>query len=167
MPSRVCSIDWKALCTNTRGVINKVLYVKAPPLGPTPYFFICLSGQRSYPFRIYIYIYLLLTNGTPFTYLVQNSASLLTLSYHLNHKTRRFLDFFSALKMNLLSLLDLLGPFLITNRNDRFFYPFIYFTRKIFSRPSKKLKPEKGTPCGLLGEASIRREGHYSEYPQA
>ena len=140
--------------------------MKAPPLGPTPYFFICLSGQRSYPFRIYIYIYiyLLLTNGTPFTYLLQNSASLLTLSYHLKHKTRRFLDFFSALKINLLSLLDLFGPFLIIDQNDRFPYTFIYFTRKLFTRPSKKLKAEKGTPLG--GASSIRIAGHYSEYPQ-
>ena len=56
-----------------REVLNKCLYREAPPRGPTPYPFIYDFSRTRYPLE-----YLLLTNGTPFTYLVQNFASLLT-----------------------------------------------------------------------------------------
>ena len=67
------------------------------------------------------FVYLLLTNGTPFKYLVQNFASLLTAVNALSFKQEsitkieRFLD------------LVLLGPF--TDPNDRFPYHFIYFSQ--------------------------------------
>ena len=55
-----------------REVLNKCLYGEAPPRGPTPYTFTIFHEQGT-PLE-----YLLLTNGTPFTYLVQNFAPLLT-----------------------------------------------------------------------------------------
>ena len=47
------------------GVLNKCLYGKAPPPDPTLYLFLHQFPRRGIPF-----VYLLLTNGTPFTYLV-------------------------------------------------------------------------------------------------
>ena len=47
------------------GVLNKFLYGEAPHRGPTPYPFIYRFSRKRYPF-----VYLLLTNGTPLTYLV-------------------------------------------------------------------------------------------------
>ena len=64
-----------------REVLNKCLYREAPPRGPTPYPFIYHFSRTRYPLE-----YLLLTNGTPFTYLVQNFASLLTAVYALPFK---------------------------------------------------------------------------------
>ena len=54
-------------------------------------------------------VYLLLTNGKPFTYLVQTFTSLLTLTA----------DIFHSHKMDRLALLGL-----FTNRSDRFPVPF-------------------------------------------
>ena len=54
------------------GVLNKCLYGGAPPRGPTPYPFISLFHQKGTPF-----VYHLLTNGSPFTYLVYRFVSLL------------------------------------------------------------------------------------------
>ena len=77
------------------------------------------------------WVYLLLTNGTPFTYLVYNLASLLTavnvrsFKYEKKSQTRTVSRLFFYSHTMLL--------FLFTNRNDRFPNPFIY------------LKPEKGT----------------------
>ena len=65
--------------------------------------------------------------GTPFTYLVQNFASLFTavnalLQIWTNHKTRVFSQLFHSQKMHLLA------PYgLFTDWNDRFPFPFIYF----------------------------------------
>ena len=42
------------------GVLNRILCGEAPPRNPTPY--ITLFDRKGYPF-----VYLLLTNGTPFT----------------------------------------------------------------------------------------------------
>ena len=56
-----------------RAVLNKFSYRKASPRGPTPYPFIYQCSRKRSPS-----VYLLLANGTPFTYLVLNSASLLT-----------------------------------------------------------------------------------------
>ena len=88
------------------------------------------SAPRSNPFfheKGTSYVYLLLTNGTPFTYLVSNFVSLLTVVNALSFKKKsirkieRFLDFFKP-KIHLLALL---GPF--TDPDDRFPYPFIHF----------------------------------------
>ena len=51
------------------GVFNKVLYGEALPRGQTPYPFIYHFCQKRYLFRVPS-IQSLLTNGTPFTYLV-------------------------------------------------------------------------------------------------
>ena len=64
--SQKSGIDFYLGFSRGGGVLNKVLYGEAPPRGPTPYPFIYHFWQKSYPFRIY----LLLTNGTPFTYQV-------------------------------------------------------------------------------------------------
>ena len=100
-------------------VLNNVLNGKVPPRGPTllkkPF-----MTEKGSPF-----VYLLLTNGTPFTYLLWNFTSLLpgvkcgclTFKYEKITKPQRFLDFFTAIKR-----VSLLGLF--TNRNDRFPYPF-------------------------------------------
>ena len=64
--SRKSGIDFYLGFSRGGGVLNKVLYGEAPPRGPTPYPLIYHFWQKSYPFRIY----LLLTNGTPFTYQV-------------------------------------------------------------------------------------------------
>ena len=68
-----------------------------------------------------------LLNGTPFTYLVQNFASLFTavnalLQIWTNHKTRVFSQLFHSQKMHLLAPCGL-----FTDWNDRFPFPFIYF----------------------------------------
>ena len=44
-----------------RGVLNKCLYVEAPPRGPTPHLCIYHFPRKR--------VHLLLTSGTPFTYL--------------------------------------------------------------------------------------------------
>ena len=49
----------------SRGVLDKCLYREAPPRGPTPYPVYTIFHEKGTPF-----VYLLLTNGTPFTYLV-------------------------------------------------------------------------------------------------
>ena len=41
-----------AFYSKPRGVLNKVLYRKAPPQGPAPHFFIQHFCQKRYPFRI-------------------------------------------------------------------------------------------------------------------
>ena len=64
-----------------REVLNKCLYGEAPPRGPTPDPFIYHFPRTRYPLE-----YLLLTNGTPFTYLVQNFAPLLTAVNALSFK---------------------------------------------------------------------------------
>ena len=46
------------------GVLNKVLYRKTPPQGPTPYRIIYHFGRKGTPF-----IYLLLKKGTPLKHL--------------------------------------------------------------------------------------------------
>ena len=57
----------------SRAVLNKFSYGKASLRGPTPYPFMYQCSPKRSPS-----VYLLLTNGTPFTYLVLNSASFLT-----------------------------------------------------------------------------------------
>ena len=47
------------------GVLNKCLYREALPRGPTPYLLYTIFYKKGTPF-----VYLLLTNSTPFTYLV-------------------------------------------------------------------------------------------------
>ena len=49
----------------TRGVLNKVLYGEGPPRGPTPYLLYTILDRKGT-----LFVYLLLTNGIPFTYLV-------------------------------------------------------------------------------------------------
>ena len=74
------------------GVLNKFSHGKAPPRGSTPYPFAILH-EKSTPF-----VYLLLTNGTPSTYLVYNFVFLLTAVNELSFKKEsitqieRFLD---------------------------------------------------------------------------
>ena len=85
------------------------------------------------------FVYVLFANGTPFTYLVQNFASLLTAVNALYFKQE------SIAKKNKINVLGLLGPF--TDANDRFPYPFIHF-KECNPYPSIYLKPEKGTPFG-------------------
>ena len=53
-------------------VLNKVLNAKAPPRGPT------LLKKNIFDWKGSPFVYLLLTNGTPFTYLLWNFTSLLT-----------------------------------------------------------------------------------------
>ena len=99
----------------------------APPRGPTPLMpiYIPLFTKKRIPF-----VYLLLTHGTPFTYLFNNFASLLTdvnaLSFKWQPITKieRFLDFIRPWNSSV-SPLHLLGPF--TDPNDRFPYLFVYF----------------------------------------
>ena len=57
------------------GVLNKLLYGEAPSPGPTPLIpiYIPFFTKNSTPF-----VYLLLTQGTPFTFLFNNFGSLLT-----------------------------------------------------------------------------------------
>ena len=75
-------------------------------------------------------IYLLLTNGTPFTYLVCDFASLLTavnaLSFQQESVTKieRFLNLISH-KIHLLVLLGL-----FTDPNDRFLYSLLIYFNK-------------------------------------
>ena len=92
-------------------------------------------------------IYLLLTNGIPFTYLIKNFASLSTAVNALSsktwinpHKTRTFSRLFHRDKMHLVTLLC---PF--TDRNNRFPYPFIFFN-KCNPYTFIYLNREKGTP---------------------
>ena len=47
------------------GVLNKCLYREALPRGPTPYLLYTIFYKKGTPF-----VYLLFTNGTPYTYLV-------------------------------------------------------------------------------------------------
>ena len=47
------------------GVLNKCLYREALLRGPTPYLLYTIFHEKGTPF-----VYLLLKNGTPFTYLV-------------------------------------------------------------------------------------------------
>ena len=49
----------------SRGVLDKCLDREASPRGPTPYPLYTIFHEKGNPF-----VYLLLTNGTPFTYLV-------------------------------------------------------------------------------------------------
>ena len=53
-------------------VLNKVLNAKAPPRGPT------LLKKNIFDWKGSPFVYLLLTNGTPFTYFLWNFTSLLT-----------------------------------------------------------------------------------------
>ena len=70
---RLQSLLDKYIVGTPRGVLNKCLYGKAPPRGPIPYT----------PF-----VYLLLTNGTPFTYLSKDK----------DYNTKKVLKYFSNLK---------------------------------------------------------------------
>ena len=92
----------------------------------------CLYGPRSNPLPFLhtifhekgtLFVHLRLTNGTPFKYLVQNFASLLTsvnaLSFKKISKIERLVDFLKPCNLSVL-----LDPF--TDPNDRFPYPFIY-----------------------------------------
>ena len=58
------ALDAKSFVLMPGGILNKVLYGEAPPLGPTPYPFIYHFGRKGTPF-----IHLLLKKGTPLTYL--------------------------------------------------------------------------------------------------
>ena len=82
------------------GVLNKCLYGEAPPRGPTPYPFIYHFSQKRYPFRIH-----------SIEKMVPHLHTLLRLLYPFSDNSH---------------LLTLLGPF--TDQNDRFPYPFIYFS---------------------------------------
>ena len=82
--------------TNRDRLKKSVVKSVAPPRGPTPLMpiYIPLFTKKRIPF-----VYLLLTHGTPFTYLFNNFASLLTdvnaLSFKWQPITKieRFLDF--------------------------------------------------------------------------
>ena len=82
--------------TNRDRLKKSVVKSVAPPRGPTPLMpiYIPLFTKKRIPF-----VYLLLTHGTPFTYLFNNFASLLTdvnaLSFKWQSITKieRFLDF--------------------------------------------------------------------------
>ena len=62
----------KAYQLGGRGVLQKHLKREAPPQGPTPMYIPLFTNKRTPS------VYLLLTHGTPFTYLFNNFASLLT-----------------------------------------------------------------------------------------
>ena len=53
------------------GALNKVLHGEAPPRGPTPHPLCIIFDRKGTPF-----VYLPLKNGTPYTYLLRNTASL-------------------------------------------------------------------------------------------
>ena len=57
------------------GVLNKFLYWEALTRGPTPYPFIYHFSRKTAPLS---YAFYQQNNGTPFTYLVWNFASLST-----------------------------------------------------------------------------------------
>ena len=67
------------------------------------------------------FVYPLLTNY-PFSHTLFRSAPFLNMKKE--NKTYCFLDFFRRHKLNLVALLGF-----FTDRNDRFFYPFIYFNK--------------------------------------
>ena len=113
---KVCSIsnekkfqsNWSEIPTQSMGL--QLYYISQQTTtggySKAPYHFIYHSSQKGAPF-----IYrLLLTNGTPFTYLVQNFASLLTVVNALLFKQEsitkieRFLDFRKSHKIYLLAL---------------------------------------------------------------
>ena len=77
----VCPVD-----SVERGT-QESLCGEAPPRGPPPYPFIHHFWQKRYPFRIPS----ILTNGTPFTYLVENLYPVYALSskHEENHSTRK------------------------------------------------------------------------------
>ena len=123
-----CIMTFLLFTTNTPGVVlNKLLCAEVPPRGPTPYPFIYHFSRKRCPFRLPS---ILLTFGTPFTYLVQNFASLLTalneLSFKLESITQIecFLGFIKPQN----SFVSPTSHF--TNPNDRFRYPFIYFNEQ-------------------------------------
>ena len=127
------------------------LYGEAPPRGPTPYPFIYHSSQKGAPF-----VYrLLLTNGTPFTYLVQNFASLLTVVNALLFKQEsitkieRFLDFRKSHKIYLLALWALSQTQLTDTSTSKI--PTLSYTRSL-----------KKVPLSV----GASRVGHYREYPR-
>ena len=73
-----CSVQEQGVFRNSAkievpGILDKVLYGEALPLGPSPYPFNIPFVTEKVLLRIPF-----LGNGTPFTYLVQNFASLLT-----------------------------------------------------------------------------------------
>ena len=94
------------------------------------------SAPRSNPTHLYTifhekgtpFVYLLLTNGTPFTHLVQNFAPLLTAVNALSFKQESItkIEHFLDLKSHKIHLLALLGPF--TDSNDRFPYTSLLCT---------------------------------------
>ena len=81
----------------------------APKFNPIP--FHIPFGRKGTPF-----VYLLLTNGTPFTYPVYDFPSLLNCSKRtvfkiwINHKNRTFSRLFHSHEMHLLALLGLYRP---------------------------------------------------------
>ena len=80
---------------STRNPIRETVAREAPPRGPTLHPFIYHFSRKTYPFRILS----ITKNDSPFTYLVQNFASLLiavnALSFKQESITKieRFLDF--------------------------------------------------------------------------
>ena len=134
---KIFQSNWSEIPTQSMGLQLYYIsqYTTTGGYSTAPYPFIYHSSQKGAPF-----VYrLLLTNGTPFTYLVQNFASLLTVVNALLFKQESitkiecFLDFIKPQNLSVSPL----GPF--TDPNDRYFnkynpYPFIY------------LKPEKGSP---------------------
>ena len=86
----------------SRGLLNKLFYGENPPRGPTPYHFL-------YP--------ILDWKGTPFVYTLHWQMVLLWIPFNCCKCT----------VFHKILLLALSGCF--TDRNDRFSFPFIYFSK--------------------------------------
>ena len=125
-------------------VHNKVLYEEAPPWGPTPYPFIYfLFNRKGTPF-----VYLLLTTGTTFTYLLQNPFNCFKSTVFwiwINHKTRT--SSLLSPRSNKMHLRALFGLF--TDRHDWFPYPFTYFNQW---NPHSLIAGDKMSPQTHLGQ---------------
>ena len=127
----------------SRGLLNKLLYGENPPRGPTPYHFV-------YP--------ILDWKGTPFVYTLHWQMVLLWIPFNCCKCT----------VFHKILLLALSGYF--TDRNDRFSFPFIYFS-KWNSYPLRCPRPPPEsllTPPGDTGEATDeyrdrRNETHLSD----
>ena len=110
--------------------------------------------------RAYYLTYFIMTNGTPFTYLVELFISLTNCCKCIVFriwmwitKPERFFDFFTTIQLNLSTLLCI-----VTDRNDKFPYPFIHFNwwnpTLSYTWRLKKV-PLSGVPLGIIPLPSL------------
>ena len=104
------------------GILNKVLYGKAPPWGPPRYPFIYHFWLKRYPFRISSIDKWYFFNIPIVELCIFLNGCKRTFKISINHNTRTFFRLFHNHKMHLLAPLGLFA-----DRNDRFPFPFIYF----------------------------------------